>query len=72
MLNNKFQHKGILSKRLLELEVFTFLEVIEFVRKLPYGRTIDRANPDLVLNELKGTCSTKCCVKKSSFRTRVK
>ena len=59
MLKSKFQHKGILSKRLLELEVFTFLEAIQFVKNLPYGRTIDRANPNLVLQELKGTCSTK-------------
>ena len=59
MLNSALEHKGILSKRLLELEVFTFLEAIEFVKNLPYGRTVDRANPDLVLKERKGTCSTK-------------
>jgi len=33
MLNNKFEHKGILSKRLLELEVFTFMGAIQFVKK---------------------------------------
>jgi len=59
MLNSKLVNKGILSKRLLELEVFTFLKAIQFVKNLPYGRTADRANPDLVLTELKGTCSTK-------------
>ncbi|PHS09242.1 MAG: hypothetical protein COA88_05225 [Kordia sp.] len=54
----------MLSKRLLELEVFTFLEAVQFVKNLPYGRTADRANPDLVLKELKGTCSTKHAVLK--------
>jgi len=59
MLSSTLENKGILSKRLLELEVFTFLEAIEFIKNLPYGRTVDRANPDLVLKELKGACSTK-------------
>lgn len=59
MLKNKLKSKGKLSKRLLELEVFSFSDAIEFVKNLPYGRTVDRANPDLVLEELKGTCSTK-------------
>ena len=52
MLSSKFINKGILSKRLLELEVFTFLDAIQFVKNLPYRRTSDRANPDLVLKEL--------------------
>ncbi len=64
MLKNKLQNKGKLSKRLLELEVFTFLEAIQFVKKLPYGSNTDRANPDLVLKELIGTCSTKHAVLK--------
>ena len=64
MLNSKLESKGMLSKRLLELEVFTFLEAIQFVKNLPYGRTKDRANSDLVLKELKGTCSTKHAVLK--------
>lgn len=59
MLNTKLLDKGKLSKRLLELEVFSFSGAIEFVKNLPYGRTKDRATPDLVLEELKGTCSTK-------------
>jgi len=59
MLNSRLENKGILSKRLLGLEVFTFIEAIQFVKNLPYGRTTDRANPDLVLKELKGACSTK-------------
>lgn len=62
MLKTKLLYNGILSKRLLELEVFTFLEAVQFVKKLPYGRTKDRANPDLVLEELRGTCSTKHAV----------
>lgn len=64
MLSSTLVNKGILSKRLLELEVFTFLDAIQFVKNLPYGRTDDRANPDLVLKELKGTCSTKHAVLK--------
>lgn len=52
----------ILSKRLRELGVLSFLEAITFIKKLPYGRNSDRSNPDLVLEELKGTCSTKHAV----------
>lgn len=59
MLKNKLMPNGELSKRLLELEVFSFSEAISFVQNLPYGRTKDRAHPNLVLDELKGTCSTK-------------
>ncbi|MGB1269335.1 MAG: hypothetical protein ACPG45_06330 [Flavobacteriaceae bacterium] len=64
MLKNKLQDKGELSRRLLELEVFTFLNAIDFVKKMPYGRNSDRANSNLVLEELKGTCSTKHAVLK--------
>jgi hypothetical protein len=64
MLKTKLLNKGKLSKRLLELEVFSFFHAIEFVKNLPYGRTADRANPNLVLEELKGTCSTKHAVLK--------
>ena len=39
--------------------VFSFSEAIQYVRQLPYGRTKDRANPNLVLEEGKGSCSTK-------------
>ncbi len=34
------------------------------LKKIPYGRTKDRANPCLVLKELQGTCSTKHAVLK--------
>lgn len=59
MLHDTFKNKGILSEIFFELEVFTFIAAIQFVKNLPYGRTTDRANPDLVLIELKGSCSTK-------------
>ena len=59
MLNNKLLNSGILSKRLLEMEVFSFKGLIDYVQALPYGRNSNRANPDLVLEEGKGTCSTK-------------
>lgn len=59
MLDSKLYSKGILSKRLLDIEVFTFIETINWVQQLPYGRNSDRANPNLLLEELKGTCSTK-------------
>jgi len=64
MLSSILENKGILSEKLLELEVFTFLEAIRYVKNLPYGRTSDRANPNLVLKELKGACSTKHAVLK--------
>ena len=59
MLNNNILPNGKLSKILLALEVSTFKEAIKYIKNLPYGRNIDRADPDLVLQELKGTCSTK-------------
>ena len=59
MLNNKINANGAISKRLLNIGVFSFSEVLQYVRELPYGRTTDRANPDLVLEEGKGSCSTK-------------
>ncbi|MFD0964728.1 hypothetical protein [Pseudofulvibacter geojedonensis] len=59
MLKNKLLNKGILSKRLLEMGVFSFDQLIALIQNLPYGRNADRANPDLVLKELKGACSTK-------------
>jgi hypothetical protein len=37
----------------------TFREAADRVWRLPYGRTSDRANPFLVLEEGRGTCSTK-------------
>ena len=59
MLNNKINANGAISKRLLNLGVFSFSEAIQYVRQLPYGRTKDRANADLVIEEGKGSCSTK-------------
>jgi len=40
-----------ISKRLLVLEVFTFLDAIQFVKSLPYGWASDRVSLELVLKE---------------------
>jgi hypothetical protein len=37
----------------------SFHEAARLLRKLPYGRNTDRADPALVLREGRGTCSTK-------------
>ena len=43
----------------LDQELTTFHDAIHFVRDLPYGRNQSRDDYLLVLEELKGTCSTK-------------
>lgn len=48
-----------LSNEFIKRSIFTFHEACDYVWKLPYGRTTDRANWRLVLGEGKGTCSTK-------------
>ena len=37
----------------------TFLQIAHFIKNLPYGRTSDPSNPQLVFSEKIGTCSSK-------------
>ena len=50
---------GEITDRFLALGVTDFHGAARYVRRLPYGRNADRANFRLVLEENRGTCSTK-------------
>ena len=41
------------------LDICTFNQAVQYIRKLPYGRNTSRHNFSLVLTEGKGTCSSK-------------
>ncbi|SMC41307.1 hypothetical protein [Moheibacter sediminis] len=48
-----------ISKKFQKLEINSFSEAMKFIKNLPYGRNSNRENFLLVLNEMKGTCSSK-------------
>ena len=50
---------GPITARFLALGVPDFREAARYLLSLPYGRTSDRADVTLVLNEGRGTCSSK-------------
>jgi hypothetical protein len=53
------QDKGNLSSAILKLGFENFLSFAEFIRSLHYGRVSDSQNIMAVIQERKGTCSTK-------------
>lgn len=57
--NRSLSEGGKLSLAFSKLGLSSFHQACEYVWKLPYGRTSDRANCRLVLTEGQGTCSTK-------------
>jgi hypothetical protein len=57
--NVPLQPFGPASREALACGLTTFLQAAEHVANLPYGRNTDRADFHLVLNEHRGTCSTK-------------
>ncbi len=54
-----FQSAGELTSRLQSLGIHDMQTFMNFIMHIPYGRNSDRSNPELVLSEMKGTCSTK-------------
>ena len=48
-----------ISHRFLGMGIPYFREAVKYVHFLPYGRTFNRSNLLLVLDEKKGTCSSK-------------
>lgn len=56
--NLEFQQKQV-TRRLASIGINNWENLIDWVRVLPYGRNQSRNNPLLVLEEMKGTCSTK-------------
>ncbi|NSX83086.1 hypothetical protein GOM44_00980 [Wolbachia endosymbiont of Atemnus politus] len=52
-------HRKPISNLFLTFGITTFRKALEYVHELPYGRNLDRTDYLLVLNERRGTCSTK-------------
>jgi hypothetical protein len=57
--NFKIKGTGPLSILCLDKGLNDFESICNYVQSLPYGRNTDRSNYHSVLNENKGTCSTK-------------
>ena len=53
------QRAGDMSRRFVAQDILTYRDAGRYVYHLPYGRNTDRANYRLVLDEGRGTCSTK-------------
>ncbi|MBP6399197.1 MAG: hypothetical protein KA340_15030 [Saprospiraceae bacterium] len=50
---------GKLSRKVKNLGILDWKALIDYIRKLPYGRLTDRNNVEGVLTEGKGSCSSK-------------
>lgn len=48
-----------LTQRVKKHEIYSWEELITFVKELPYGRNANRTDISLVIKEKKGTCSSK-------------
>jgi len=59
MLNFSLSLNATLSKLLSSKQITDFKSAIAYVNELPYGRTSDRSDYNLIIPENKGTCSTK-------------
>lgn len=59
VFNFDLKSSSLLSKACKELGLTTFNAVCNHIKQLPYGRNSDRGDFTLILNENKGTCSTK-------------
>lgn len=55
----KLEAKQPLSRLIQERGIHTLDELFSYIRKIPYGRTSDRADLSKVITENKGTCSSK-------------
>ncbi|MDO1500694.1 hypothetical protein Q2T40_11175 [Winogradskyella maritima] len=58
-LNKNIYPSGELSLKCIALGLHRYGDVINFVHQLPYGRNSDRKDFKSIINENKGTCSTK-------------
>lgn len=59
MKNFEIISDKILSQKVLNVGVNNSLELIDFIQKMPYGRSSQRGNLELVISENRGTCSSK-------------
>lgn len=62
-MENQFNFKIIsdlpLSKICRQKHIYTFIQLAKYIQLLPYGRTKNRSDFYSIINEQKGTCSTK-------------
>jgi len=59
IFNFDIKTKGPISIEFLNRDIHTFQDAADFIRKLPYGRNIDKNNLLSVFIDNRGTCSTK-------------
>lgn len=57
--DSKITDEGLVSKAFLTLGIYSFKSACEYVRDLHYGRIFDKFNLISVLEEGRGTCSSK-------------
>lgn len=65
MIDFELNSDKLISRKLKELEINAFSDALNFIKNLPYGRNSNRENFILVLDEMKGTCSSKHALLKS-------
>lgn len=58
-MNFDIKSSGKISQEFLKKGISNFLDAMNFVKNLPYGRNSNREDFTLVLKEKKGTCSSK-------------
>jgi len=58
-LNFEISSPRRVSQAFLQLGLVSFPSAAEYIMKLPYGRNAHKRDPLIVLDEGKGTCSTK-------------
>jgi hypothetical protein len=61
----KLESRDKLTKLAKSKGIYTWNELTEFIKNLPYGRNKNRTDFGLVLSEQKGTCSSKHALLKS-------
>jgi len=57
--NHPLPSNDALTKLAISYGITSWSEIVEFVKKLPYGRTTNRTDFGLVISEKKGSCSSK-------------
>ena len=58
-MKNHLTANDELTKKLRTIGIKNWSQLIEYIQKLPYGRTSNRTDLSLVISEQKGTCSSK-------------
>ncbi len=59
LYNFTLTNQNPLSLELLDLGISNFINALNYIQKIPYGRNSNRSDYTLIIKEQKGTCSTK-------------